>query len=260
MSNESLECPRGGQCRFHEAWALGGMRPVQSEASASVQGTAEAGLESSPLRWRQRGDLGSAPKDCEDLAVPLSRADASGRVIFRQARAGDVEAIAALHADSWRRNYRGAFSDAFLDGDVTVERRTVWAERLGQQQPDHLTLVAVCDDTVLGFAHTVRDADPTWGALLDNLHVSHQFKRLRIGAQLLKETAGHFVAHQWRPALYLWVLEQNTTAQAFYESQGGRRVERVIAGPFPGGGHAPPFRYAWPDIAIIAHREQAPRR
>lgn len=192
--------------------------------------------------------------------MPLSLADASSRVIFRQARAGDVEAIAALHADSWRRNYRGAYSDAFLDRDVIVERRTVWAERLGQQQPGHLTLVAVCDHTVLGFAHTVRDADPTWGALLDNLQVSHQFKRLGIGAQLLNETAGHFVAHHWRVALYLWVLQQNTTAQAFYESQGGRRVERVIAGPFPGGGHAPSFRYAWPDITMIAQRGQAQRR
>jgi ribosomal protein S18 acetylase RimI-like enzyme len=165
-----------------------------------------------------------------------------------------------VHADSWRRNYRGAFSDAFLDGDVIAERGTVWAERLGQQQPGHLTLVAVCDDIVVGFAHTIRDADPTWGALLDNLHVSHQFKRLGIGADFLKETAGHFVAHRWPPGLYLWVLEQNTTAQAFYEAQGGRRVERVIAGPFPGGGHAPSFRYAWPDIAMIAQHEQAEQR
>jgi len=37
---------------------------------------------------------------------------------FRPARASDSEAIAALHADSWRRHYRGAYSDAFLDGDV----------------------------------------------------------------------------------------------------------------------------------------------
>jgi ribosomal protein S18 acetylase RimI-like enzyme len=192
--------------------------------------------------------------------VPLSRADASSGLVIRQARAGDAEAIAALHADSWRRNYRGAYSDAFLDGDVIVERRAVWSERLGQQQPGDLTLVAVRDDTVLGFAHTVREADPTWGALLDNLHVSHRFKRLGIGAQLLKETAGHFVAHRWPAALYLWVLEQNTTAQAFYESQGGRRVERVIAGPFPGGGHAPSFRYAWPDITTLAQREQSPSR
>ena len=37
---------------------------------------------------------------------------------FRSAEAGDAAAVAGLHADSWRRHYRGAFSDAFLDGDV----------------------------------------------------------------------------------------------------------------------------------------------
>lgn len=41
-------------------------------------------------------------------------------LVFRPARATDSEAIAVLHADSWRRHYRGAYSDAFLDGDVYV--------------------------------------------------------------------------------------------------------------------------------------------
>ncbi len=26
---------------------------------------------------------------------------------------------------------------------------------------------------LIGFAHTAFDEDPTWGALLDNLHVAH---------------------------------------------------------------------------------------
>ena len=37
---------------------------------------------------------------------------------FRAAGPGDANAIAGLHADSWQRHYRGAFSDAFLDHDV----------------------------------------------------------------------------------------------------------------------------------------------
>jgi hypothetical protein len=31
---------------------------------------------------------------------------------FREAGPGDAGAIAGLHADSWRRHYRGAFSDS----------------------------------------------------------------------------------------------------------------------------------------------------
>jgi hypothetical protein len=52
--------------------------------------------------------------------------------------------------------------------------------------------------------------------------------------------------------LYLWVLEQNTAAQAFYEARGGVRVERGFAPP-PGGdpqrlaGAPRRFRYVWRD-------------
>jgi hypothetical protein len=37
-------------------------------------------------------------------------------VRIRVADSSDAPAIAALHAESWRRHYRGAYSDAFLDG------------------------------------------------------------------------------------------------------------------------------------------------
>ena len=39
-------------------------------------------------------------------------------VAYRVANVADIDRIAALHAESGGRNYRGAYSDAFLDGDV----------------------------------------------------------------------------------------------------------------------------------------------
>ena len=54
---------------------------------------------------------------------------------YRHATAQDASAIATLHAESWRQNYRGAFSDAFLDGDVHTERLTVWTKRLRTPGP-----------------------------------------------------------------------------------------------------------------------------
>lgn len=51
-------------------------------------------------------------------------------IIVRKASSKDIAAIAALHAESWRRHYRGAFSDAFLDGEVEASRRKIWSERL----------------------------------------------------------------------------------------------------------------------------------
>jgi ribosomal protein S18 acetylase RimI-like enzyme len=188
-----------------------------------------------------------------------------GTVSYRAAASADAEAIARLHADNWRRYYRGAYSDSYLDGDVAEERRAVWVGTLQQAQVGTFTIVAEIDgpsDTrsvapgqqvapeqrhVAGFAHTRLDADPRWGALLENLHVADEIKRQGVGRALMAATADQLAARKPGSGLYLWVLEQNTAAQAFYAAQGGICVERGIRGPFPGGGTAPAFRYAWPD-------------
>lgn len=174
---------------------------------------------------------------------------------YREATTDDAQAIAGLHADSWRRNYRGAYLDSFLDGDVFTDRMAVWTGLLSRSAPDPCTIVADLDATIAGFAHTTLDAHPALGAYLDNLHVRHDFKRQGIGARLMAETARAVARLRPSSGLYLGVLDQNTAAQAFYESQGGTRVERVLAGPFPGGGHAFAFRYAWPDLSLLANQD-----
>jgi ribosomal protein S18 acetylase RimI-like enzyme len=164
---------------------------------------------------------------------------------YRPAHPSDAPQIGRLHADSWRRHYRGAYSDAYLDGEVGEDRTAVWAERLGELDADHCTIVAESDDVIVGFAHTRFDDDPTWGALLDNLHVAYELKRHGVGRTLMAESA--VILGQRRPtsALYLWVLKQNTAAQAFYRAQRGECVEETMGGPFPGGGKAPILRFAW---------------
>ena len=159
----------------------------------------------------------------------------------------DADAIALLHADSWRRHYRGAYLDSYLDGDVVADRQEVWRSRLAEPSSSHFTLVARHGDEVLGFAHTIVDEDPTWGSLLENLHVRSEQKRTGIGSHLLSATAQKLL--QLRPvgSLHLWVLDQNTSAQAFYDARGGSRVETQLRGPFPGGGRALGHRYHWSD-------------
>jgi len=169
----------------------------------------------------------------------------------RAAEERDVEAIAALHADSWRRNYRGAYLDSYLDGDVVADRRAVWTERITRPEPSFRTLIADDDGAFAGFAHTKLDDDPTWGALLDNLHVVHERKGHGIGTVLMAATARAVVEASPGSGLYLWVLEQNAAAQAFYAARGGVDVEHAIRGPFAGGGTAPARRIAWRDPSSL---------
>jgi ribosomal protein S18 acetylase RimI-like enzyme len=170
---------------------------------------------------------------------------------YRRASTDDVDEIAALHADSWRRNYRGAYLDSYLDGDVVADRQAVWAERISAGGRGTITIVVEDGEAVLGFAHTVLDAHTDLGALLDNLHVVHVKKGSGIGTGLMAETAAAVLHARPQSGLYLKVLEQNTAAQAFYDARGGRCVGRELAGPFPGGGRAFALLYAWPDPSTL---------
>lgn len=173
----------------------------------------------------------------------------------RRADADDAAPIASLHADSWRRHYRGAYADSFLDGDVTADRRSVWSARLGATR-DSRTLVAETTGRMVGFIHVVFDDDPQWGSLVDNLHVTPDEHRTGIGTELLRHAARAVVAQARTDRMYLWVLEQNAAAQHFYRARAGTPVETAVVSP-PGGDpsrlHGTPrkVRMAWPDAAVL---------
>jgi ribosomal protein S18 acetylase RimI-like enzyme len=174
-------------------------------------------------------------------------------IVFRPARGSDADAVAALHADSWRRHYRGAYSDSFLDGDVVADRRAVWRQRLTAPTVEAATIVAVSGDELVGFIRVVFESDPRWGALVDNLHVRYGHGRSGVGTRLVAAAAGAVIERPGTSPMYLWVLEQNRSGQAFYEARGGRCAERALVDA-PGGdparlnGAPVKLRYVWDDL------------
>jgi GNAT superfamily N-acetyltransferase len=169
---------------------------------------------------------------------------------FRAARPDDAPAVAMLHTDSWQRHYRGAYSDKFLDDEAPEFLARIWTERLSSPPSQACTILAESEGVLVGLAHTMLDDDPTWGALIDNLHVRYGVKRQGIGRRLLALTAQtvHRRSSSWN--FYLWVLEQNTAAQAFYSAQGGGSVGRHAVSPpegDPGRINGTPYglRIAW---------------
>jgi GNAT superfamily N-acetyltransferase len=171
---------------------------------------------------------------------------------LRLAGPADAEQIAVLHADSWRKHYRGSYADSFLDGDVVADRRAVWSARLAAPA-DSATVLAEYDGRLLGFIHVVFDADPRWGSLVDNLHIVHDQRRTGIGTHLLAAAAAAVGERATGTAMHLWVLEQNTAAERFYRARGATWVETAMVPP-PGGdptrlnGTPRRLRMVWRDV------------
>ena len=156
----------------------------------------------------------------------------------------DLEAVAALHCASWRSAYRGILTDDYLDGDLLTDRLEVWHLKLSMMTDRQFGWLARHDGEPVGFAFASLDDDPTWGSLVDNLHLLPSHQGAGIGRGLL--TAVAHVAHERakHPGLFLWCYEQNTRARAFYEHLGAEAVEQIMYAA-PDGQSYPEWRYAW---------------
>jgi ribosomal protein S18 acetylase RimI-like enzyme len=170
---------------------------------------------------------------------------------YRPARASDAEAIGSLHARSWRENYRGAFRDAFLDGDLIGERLRVWRERLDHPPGNQWVQLAVDGTDLVGFVCVYGAHHPWWGSFVDNLHVVRASKRSGIGSSLMRQ-AGAWLASLYPDLeIYLWVLEVNASARRFYEELGARNAG-VSVMETHGGAVVRSCRYTWPRPELLS--------
>lgn len=165
-------------------------------------------------------------------------------LILEPATRDDARAIAALHTESWRSAYRGLVPDDYLAGPIVEDRRTFWETRMASADDGRFVLKAIEDNDLVGFTCVVRDADPAWGPLVDNLHVRPERRGRGIGAALLA------AARRWsasaapgRP-MHLWVIEGNLAARRFYDREHGRVVERRDV-RLTAGIVTPALRYVW---------------
>ncbi|MFI5622955.1 GNAT family N-acetyltransferase [Nocardioides sp. NPDC051685] len=141
-------------------------------------------------------------------------------MLMRPAVVNDAEALTDLHLDVWEEAYAGLMPDS-----IFIERRSQRLERIDRWRTNIgtgpiSTLVAEDDEPgrLLGFASAgpARDADPGLPPLeLSALYVRAERYGTGLGHRLLEKVIGSSAA-------YLWVLDGNRRATAFYERQGFR--------------------------------------
>lgn len=166
---------------------------------------------------------------------------------LRDAEFSDYAAIAKLHAENWRQNYRGIFSDNFLDNEVEQERSGVWYNRLKFPDVSQQVTVAMLDEEVIGFSCLYINEDPVFGSYLDNLHVSGKFQRSGIGKLLLRQCAECILVKADSNMLYLWVYESNDNARKAYERLGAVNFETIETETIDGY-KVRQCRYVWKDV------------
>lgn len=148
---------------------------------------------------------------------------------IRAAVVDDAEALTDLHLDVWEEAYAGLMPDR-----IFTERRSQRSARVDRWRANIETgpisnLVAEADEPgrLLGFASfgPARDDGPGLPSLeLSALYVRSERYGTGLGHALFEAAVGGSAA-------YLWVLDGNQRASAFYERQGFRFDGETKADP-----------------------------
>jgi ribosomal protein S18 acetylase RimI-like enzyme len=162
----------------------------------------------------------------------------------------DSTLIANLHALSWKKNYRGILSDQYLDYEVDEDRLSVWEERFKNPALNQVVFKATFDTTIIGFCCLYIDNDPSYGTLIDNLHVLSEYQNSGIGKRLLSAGAKYIKERANLQNCYLWVYEANVNARLAYEKMGGIHVETQTKGGIDST-DATTYRIFWKDASIL---------
>ena len=172
-----------------------------------------------------------------------------------------AESIAALHAASWRATYRGILRDDFLDHAASQALLELWRERLRQPAASAGRWIGriETEGALEAFACLFLDADPRWGAVLDNLHVAPDLHGRGLGRALIAAAADWVMGERPGSGLHLWVYSRNTPARRFYERLGGQLAGGKL-GTALDGGPVDTVRYVWPRPAELAAAARIPAR
>jgi GNAT superfamily N-acetyltransferase len=131
-------------------------------------------------------------------------------VSLREAVEADVEALAALHARTWRQAYTHLLSQAFLEG-VTTDRRRL----LERPRPGGRTIVADTGAGLVGFAASAPAEDGPRRLELWAIYLLQDWHGTGVAQRLWDEAVGDHPC-------FLWVAEDNPRAHAFYARNGMR--------------------------------------
>jgi RimJ/RimL family protein N-acetyltransferase len=154
------------------------------------------------------------------------QANVSAVVTVREATEADVDAVGAVHAETWRATYTGVFPESAFD---PAGRRRFWQSYFDERWPGVALFVAEHRGGVVGFANLGRCRDEEGVGELFAIYVHPRSWGTGAGRALI-ERGDAFLRESGFDQAVLWVLEGNERAERFYRAagwsrDGGRKVE-----------------------------------
>ena len=138
---------------------------------------------------------------------------------FREATAEDAGLISHIHATSWRKAYRGLIARDYLDrlpDSYWVPSVRAWlssGQLYGRLILDGDKPVGACL-----FGRGRDESHEGWGEIV-SLYLLPEATRQGLGGQLLEE-ALRLLREDGYDRVYLWALQGNDAADAFYRKHG----------------------------------------
>jgi ribosomal protein S18 acetylase RimI-like enzyme len=146
-------------------------------------------------------------------------------MVIRKANDSDIEFIANLYIENWKKTYIGLLSNEFINSLKVSDGIQKWREYLVKER--NMIFVAYEDEKFLGFSACKEDDEIEHCLYLDSLHVSEASRGKGIGTKLLN-TVGHYAYSKSYKCMSICIVKGNSNAKDLYEKLGAKHYKDFI--------------------------------
>ncbi|WP_234121323.1 GNAT family N-acetyltransferase [Clostridium hydrogenum] len=146
-------------------------------------------------------------------------------MLIRKVNDSDIELIASLYIENWKKTYIGMLPNKFLNSLKVSDGIQKWQEYFRKER--HMIFVAYEDKEFLGFSACKEDDEIKHCLYLDSLHVSEASRGKGIGTKLLN-TVGNYAYKEGYKCMSICIVKGNSNAKGLYEKLGAKHYKDFI--------------------------------